>query len=651
MLRRFLKEVYCFFDRKPWVRIFFLFMGVMLIAVLFRMGPIDFYPEVDERYVVNNLENFFRTGTLEPVEYIHPPFTHYLCAIVMAAYLKATTDRPLYEAFAFYFYNQIDTIVMVCRWVHGFLAISIVPLVFWLSWKITRSEATAFLSSFIVSISYWFASRCWVAVPDFPLTIFFTASLGLLVIALKEQKVKYIYLGAFCGGLAAASKLTGMILLFPLTVSLLWRIDPTRDRIRRPLAMASLSVIGITSAAVGIVYLFDLWLEIILFFSHDRIIDPVSKDYFEIIITRLGVFAAAALVLVGILSVRLSRPDFLNRRFVKHPPPVLSGRFLDRFLIAISQPCTYTAVFLFLTGFLIFNPYWILRFKAFAAEFVHLIIHVQMIGHFGMFGQDWMVYLASLITQEKLAGAFLIAGILLSSFLLKGPKRGWAIFILLMFLHIGTWAEKASRFIFPILPSAAMLGAFVMSRITGNKNRFYFFVIPFAFMSLLINTTAISRYMKKASEIDSRCEAKIWIETHIPSGSRLLVDRYIPNLHTQQTLETIHHNLTRLGMPSVETAYRNFPIYQTQMVELDQVKPGFGNFDYIILSSYDYARYFDLSQVPPPTNPRHKDFIRNREFYQAIFSSEYENLNPVKKIGGDRMAGPELIVYQVKRQN
>src|SRR5712692_8430755 len=77
--------------------------SVTLLSIAFRLGPLDFVPEPDEYRVEGHLENFYRTRSLEPVNWINPPTTQYLCWAVETAPVASCLSGAIFvsQAVAF----------------------------------------------------------------------------------------------------------------------------------------------------------------------------------------------------------------------------------------------------------------------------------------------------------------------------------------------------------------------------------------------------------------------------------------------------------------------------------------------------------------------------------------------------------------------
>lgn len=297
---------------------------------------------------------------------------------------------------------------------------------------------------------------------------------------------------------------------------------------------------------------------------------------------------------------------------------------------------------------MVFNPYWIILFKTFAAYFFLTIIHVQMQGHFGMQGDDWTWYIIHLWNDEKALGLLLSAGVLISLFASKGITRGSALFITLMFLYIGSWAEKATRFIMILMPLASMVTAALLWKAAINRPKLKILIVAIVIAVFVIQTTSIYDWTNVTSQPDSRRIARAWIEEHIPARSRLLTDIPVPDLHSNQELEFIRKHLTSQGMNSVQDEYEKVPIYYIEKLSKNIIENLHWNqYDYVIIRGFDYDCYFDTSQLPPSDNPLHEEYIHRREFYKTLLSGKLQQSRIIAEFGGKNLYGPQLTIIEV----
>lgn len=309
---------------KQRIQIFLMALLVTLLSTLFRLGPLDFVAVADEQYIVNNLENFYRTESLEPIHFINPPLTHYFCWVVQTVTLKLKAEKPLYEAYAYNHFNDDRSIYRVCRLVHLILAIGIAPFLFFLSLKLYKSKGIAFLACFLVSISFWHASRSRFALIDVPIALFLTVSFGFLLLWINEKKLRFLYIGAFFGGVATAVKLSGAALIFPLLACLWWTTEP-EDIMKNPKTIWFVILfLTITSAALILLDFSGLWKIQILKFSLDGKIHPVSIAYFGKIVDRFSFLGMLIGIIAGLLvwrflKFRSFQPKQPNRLFLYAP--------------------------------------------------------------------------------------------------------------------------------------------------------------------------------------------------------------------------------------------------------------------------------------------------------------------------------------------
>lgn len=626
---------------------------VTLLSVLFRIGPINFVPEFDEGLVVTNLENFYRTGSLQPTNFIHPPLYHYLCWAVEGVVLKLQNGRPLYETYALYHFNDVQSIYRVCRGAHWFLGVSTAPALFWLAWRLYNSRWIATLAGIFVAISFSHASRSAFALTDVPVTLFFTVAVGLALLSVRRGSSALLYLGAFMAGIATAIKWNGVIGMMPVVAISWWKSDHDSYSKHRKRTAALLFFMAVSAVALIWLSHSEAWKISVEYFSQDGRVEPESYNYFKRIMGSLSMLATIGLVIVSLLYWRLLRADRFFEGGVHELIKPTVTQCLDKTLTFISSYRLYLAIFLFALGFIILNPYWVILFKTFAAILVLTTIHVQMAGHFGMEGPNWIWYFSKVWQEEHLLSLLLVLGIVVALWRRNALTKAVAIFVLVLFLYIGSWAEKAIRFILPLLPLACMVTSAALWNLVEERRKLKPLLLGLICVVVISQAASVYSEVRDRSRTDSRQLALMWIEEHIPSGSRLLIDHYMPVLHSKAQLDYIRAELTLRGMPSVQEQYERFPIYHIKQIEEGVFHSSvqgldWSHFDFVVLTSFAYNRYLDPSQVPPIDNPRYSEYFLRQHFYEAILLGHVPQLERVIQFEGSTLRGPVLTIYKVR---
>lgn len=621
---------------------FSLLTSVALLSALFRLGALDVHQRPDENYVANNLLNFYRTASPAPSHFIHPPLYHYFSWAAMTPVLPAAGKAGAYEAYGGLYFSDRAAVLKVCRLVSWLFSAALPPLLFLLAWRLYGALPPALLAGVLLAVSFWPAAHSRDALPDGPMSFFFTAAAGLALVGAKEKKRGLVLAAAFLGGLAAAVKTNGAAIL-PAVYAAFWFIpEPPERRLGRRALAALLSLAAACAACAAGLYLTGAWESVLYFFSPDGSLEPDSLEFCRAAMSGIFYLSLGTLILAGLLLRRLRQVSC---------PAAEPPRPEDKALRYISGRGLYLATFLFAAGFLVFNPYWVIYFKKFFSTFVLTAIHVQSNGHFGMMGRDWVWYASSLWANDGLLALIAGTGLLLA-WRSRGAAMAASVYFLLLFLYVGAWEEKADRFMQVFLPLGYLAAAGALCDFTkGRKWRSYglaaLVMIAVVAQAFRVRSAAIGEILP-----DSRASARAWMESSLPEGSPILLDSYfLPELRSEAQLENIRREFTARGMPSVEKAYRSSRLFRTR--DLESLPFGawrqwdWANFDYLVIVSDRYWHLFDDSQEPPPGHILREPYRQRREFYSMALRGEIAWLKPLSRFGGNGMSGPLIDIYKI----
>ncbi len=618
--------------------------SVTLLSIAFRLGPLDFVPEPDEYRVEGHLENFYRTRSLEPVNWIHPPTTQYLCWAVETAHLKLAGAGPLYEGFAHTYALDPGPIYRRCRRAHWILAVATAPVASWLSGAIFGSQAVAFVSGALVAASFSHASRSALALTDAPVTLFFTLAIGLACLAWQRRRPRLLYVAAVAAAGAALMKMNGAVSLLPIAAVLWLMSDDALYATRRAAAAAALAGLASGATAVIVTTLSGAWVRIVELFGRDGGPETESMAYMQQLMFKMSLAAAVSLLAVAILAWRLHA----GQAFAG---PGL-GRWLDKTLSFLSSPSLYLVLGLFTTTFVILHPYSILRFKVAAADFVLTIIHVRLDGHFGMEGPNWVWYVEQLWTEEHLLGVVFLIGVVSALLTGRGVTRWLAIFLMLLFVDLGAWAEKAVRFVLPLVPLTAVVTAAALwplvERRSGATRALFFGGLGAV---LLTQAVFVSVDTRARSAPDPRRLARDWIEQNVPAGRRLLIDLTMVKPRNTDVLHLIRTHLPGSAAATLTAEYLRRPVYSVRLFEsaldCEQKALDLSRVDIVVLVSASFEPFLDASQVPPVTSSRHARYLCWRHVYRSVLSGALAGLGRVAEFGSGDPRSPRVLVYRV----
>ncbi len=285
-----------------------------------------------------------------------------------------------------------------------------------------------------------------------------------------------------------------------------------------------------------------------------------------------------------------------------------------------------------------------------------------------------------------------VIGILsISGFIYLLFSRSAKIFIYLLFpllfIFISTFVFPGyaePRHQLPVYSFFAIGGAYLIDRIysiTGNKQ----WVIYVLLVMLIYPLTITIERGLYVSKTDTRNVAKHWIESNIPSGSKIVLDEYGPVLHMNEQQLSQQINIAEqankqgqftahyakylkyqlLASRKVRSTYTiseiRFPWWwekepENGKYELTDIDRDMGNplrpigvktldeykqdgYEYVIVSSSRYGPYFET------TSRNYQNFPSFRTFYHTLFKKG----KLVKEFSPDRKnrPGPNIRIYAI----
>jgi len=273
--------------------------------------------------------------------------------------------------------------------------------------------------------------------------------------------------------------------------------------------------------------------------------------------------------------------------------------------------------------FILFNPFCLLSFDLFISHFSLEREHMA-VGHFG---QDlektsaWF-YAGGLWRATGVAGIAALLS-LVQTIRERDRERGllflWIIFYLAV---VSSWSTRAQHYLLPVVPAALVAGTLgidgLVSRLAarGWKSAA---MLGFAGLYVLLQGSLVKDHYAAVSSPDTRVRAAQWIEENIPAGALIALEHYTyyPDERSGRS-----YLLFRLPINVIDPQAFS-PFYATGWYE---------NFDYVILSSYVYQRYW----VAPEEFPIQMEFYRHLE----------QRWNLVRRFAPDGGSGPEIAIFQ-----
>jgi hypothetical protein len=238
----------------------------------------------------------------------------------------------------------------------------------------------------------------------------------------------------------------------------------------------------------------------------------------------------------------------------------------------------------------------------------------------------------------------------------------WTV-ILAIFIAIMSAADRAQpeRYLMPIMPALWLLGSRAIIALLGYR---WWMAVPGFACLLILPLIFLVRFDYESTQPDTRVLAKEWIEAHVPSGAKILMDgmryRFImsppinPNdITIADQAERAAQEGARLGrglskralalyteaMRQVEgpTYELHSTVYGLEVEELSYYVQAC--FDYIITSSTYTQRYTaEADRQRFPKSAQFYDQLRTDPRFEVVYTVE-----PVPW----QNAGPTITVYKV----
>lgn len=327
-------------------------------------------------------------------------------------------------------------------------------------------------------------------------------------------------------------------------------------------------------------------------------------------------------------------------------------------------------------GFLVGSPYWLIEPSAYLDTLNYTLSHVStgMVGHQSFMPLVWPFW--EIIAKDWTVGLLMVAGFFQVFF--RRDKRLLVLlpFVLVSLLVIGFWSRTGVHYLAPVFPALAIYAAFFLDEILRMKFQpalkaallAVLFIPPFA---------KIMHYDFALLQIDTRTNAKSWIEANVPLETMIAYENYVygPNLFDparfiknsdenallplalkerilEESLRRKTYKLINLRKDfrlkvladsnAVEDEYIR-QLLETRLPKLSSVQKA--GVPYIMVSSDNYVRYFE-TQPPEEEGQLWLAYMNGRRFYESVFESKYLRL--VKEFTPTFWnLGPTIKIYQI----
>lgn len=313
-----------------------------------------------------------------------------------------------------------------------------------------------------------------------------------------------------------------------------------------------------------------------------------------------------------------------------------------------------TGLFLIL-GFLAASPGWLIIPGDFVNGYLFEARHMAR-GHLGTGGKDWIWVIETLWKCHTVILPVLILTLVYS--LLKRRKRD-VLFLLLVipsFLYIGQFEKKSIHYFLFLYPVTALyIGEMIwdVNRRLKTKLTVRLFALILIISFVLQPLYRMKGMIKKDTRPDNRYTAEKWIQTHIPSGSSIMMDPLtLTDLTDTEEVQWKVESMKRAGSEYWKEArqyYAERPHYRIMNIrevwdsaeKLKTLKS-----DYLVVSSGNFKRFFveDSDKIPDKDSPLFEEFIHKKTFYRSLFKEKGHPYRLIRSF--EKVAGPHIRIYK-----
>lgn len=280
-------------------------------------------------------------------------------------------------------------------------------------------------------------------------------------------------------------------------------------------------------------------------------------------------------------------------------------------------------------SFILTTPYLLIDFKKFLS-FMKLQFNAYSRGHAG-YESDFVSYLYYLEAIVEKYGLFQLIMSFIGTWgvFQHNKKKAFLVicFPLFYFLFFGAFRVHFDRNMVILIPFLSLLagyGIFWVIDTTRRKEIFHLKrTIQYALMILLFCLTALGvihqakkslAFIHEITLPDTRYVSKIWIEEHLPQGSKVGREHYTPPIDTLR----------------LKVKYLGFFGLMSKVEEINDL-------EYIIASSYDYDRFLKDPKQYPWQSERYINIFQSHELIKEFI--------PDKKT----TSGPVIRIYKIKK--
>lgn len=292
-------------------------------------------------------------------------------------------------------------------------------------------------------------------------------------------------------------------------------------------------------------------------------------------------------------------------------------------------------------GFIIGNPYSILDYQTFLADFLYNYYTTPVYSGYTA-GHNYGTFLRFVmdIVGLPVFAALVLASVLLVRVLILqagpfNPKKQLIILLLsvfaLYYLKFGSFPRLEDRFVLPVIPYLFILTGVFWEKLLRSRAIF----LPI-FAAVLVYNSVCSFYVGKRFLEDPRMEAQIWAVKNIAAGALVVQTPYVPRWEKwpgiQFRVETIpllsgRKRLFEAKLPErkyvleyLNTAERNDDKVDWYSLEKLQELRG----DFIAVDSFYYSRFLgtERAELYPSIRSFFTDLLAEKYPYRIVFDRE-----------------------------
>jgi len=616
------KKLLKFWFPKSDIPILFL---IILLTFFLRIYGINFglpylYNPDEPTFVSRAMH--FGTGDLNPHWFGHPGSTlMYILFLLYGVYFvlgHLLGIFPDWQSFETLFQTDPTTFYLIGRTTTVLFGTLTVFLVYLIAKKIYNKKV-GLVAALFLSVSYLHSVHSQLIRTDITTTFFVVLSVLFSLFIYERKELKYYILAGLTAGIAIATKYTSGVAIFPIIAAHLLaegkKIYQNRHRLwDRNLFFLCLLIIG-TAIIVGSYFANVARISVFAakYFSPDGKLEESSLLLLRHFRISMGIFGFFIIVLT------------LLSKFIKPFGNLILNLMVDKkFLLGLS---------FVLIGFFIFAPFFFTDFRRAHRDLVREA-RPSALGANRLSGiNNHLWYITNALNTGLGIQIEILAGLGILWTLFKGKKRELLLlcFPLIYFLAIGLGRLRWARWIIPVIPFMAIFAGMFLQKIIDALPKANFlqrnkdFLLAIIAILLTINLTyKIICHDYLISHKDTRTYCKEWVENNIPGGSKIAQEKYTcqiwkPGLPSRWDFSNTLFDITR----KFSLSEKPFEYYMEE------------GFDYLLVSSFQYDRYFAESAKYP----------KNVNFYNMLFKKgeliQEFRPNPKNK------PGPTIKIYKI----